>query len=848
MSGSPNNMASPPGWAPQGGTTDPPAAFLPPPVLLPPSFFTRNSSGSGGGGGGGGANAHASTGAGALRPAPMLGSTRSSGSGALAGWTSSPDFFHAQRRPLADTDGVDPWALWGGPGPQHAGTAGGSASSSQSHTPLTPAPAAAALPPALLSHPRIFQQPPPPIAASAAAATVSGSTWRHGASSAGLFSSPSTNPASGASTPYSVPSSPLDAFHISSPFMPAADVPLTHPTHRRHGGAPSAGAPAAAALPAPSARRGGMTGQRRMSLQYGVPLPQGTAGPVPARRTSSNALGSLSLASGTAGPALADTGAQRSADRWMLPVDGVSPAEVLGGPAPRGTKDMHGDGIAASAGGGGSGSSARVYYCDFGSCTRSFRRAEHLKRHLRTHTGEKPFPCPQPGCTKSFSRTDNLTQHLRTHVNAAQAAVTAALAASGVVLDEDLVRARRTASAAALSTTGRDAAVRRRGSTGLRDSDGRDEVDDDDDEDEGDQEEEHDDEDDNSDDDDDDDDEQVMGEDAEAGSSDGLEGVRALGGPTLLSSAAAAARSRSQSVTDLASILRAPLLAGGQSSPSASGAPTSNSSSASSSRRNSVGKSSRRASVTAGPRRFSVTNEGSAAAAAAAAAAAVHATMVPASLTRLQQQLLQQADQSQHAAALAINAATAAAGPGGAAAPPPAVVAAAVAAVQSAASLERPSSRRSKARLAAQARAPPSSSTGSSPPGAPPSDGMQTDAYAHVEAPTTSPSRAAPALKNEHPLLSHTPPFLGIDLATAAAGAMMWPPPPMAPSVPASGTATVLPASSVWTADLGASNSSNVGLGMEGITTDSMLNLDGLAMYTTAPDDSLDARLRRGTV
>lgn len=58
----------------------------------------------------------------------------------------------------------------------------------------------------------------------------------------------------------------------------------------------------------------------------------------------------------------------------------------------------------------------RPYPCPLPECDRKFRRAEHLKRHLRTlHSNEKPYECPFPHCRKRFSRSDNLNQHTRIH-------------------------------------------------------------------------------------------------------------------------------------------------------------------------------------------------------------------------------------------------------------------------------------------------------------------------------------------------------------------------------------------------------------------------------------------------
>ncbi|PKS12314.1 hypothetical protein jhhlp_001614 [Lomentospora prolificans] len=59
--------------------------------------------------------------------------------------------------------------------------------------------------------------------------------------------------------------------------------------------------------------------------------------------------------------------------------------------------------------------SQRFYCTDYPPCNLSFTRSEHLARHIRKHTGERPFQCH---CSRRFSRLDNLRQHAQTvHIN-----------------------------------------------------------------------------------------------------------------------------------------------------------------------------------------------------------------------------------------------------------------------------------------------------------------------------------------------------------------------------------------------------------------------------------------------
>ncbi|XP_037323293.2 early growth response protein 1-like [Pungitius pungitius] len=55
----------------------------------------------------------------------------------------------------------------------------------------------------------------------------------------------------------------------------------------------------------------------------------------------------------------------------------------------------------------------RPYPCPADGCDRRFSRSDELTRHVRVHTGQRPFQCRI--CMRSFSRSDHLTTHIRTH-------------------------------------------------------------------------------------------------------------------------------------------------------------------------------------------------------------------------------------------------------------------------------------------------------------------------------------------------------------------------------------------------------------------------------------------------
>lgn len=100
--------------------------------------------------------------------------------------------------------------------------------------------------------------------------------------------------------------------------------------------------------------------------------------------------------------------------------NGAGNADEGGEPAPKKPRPSTDEGkptAAAANGEAAAGAKAeglngqRLYSC--GKCSKSYARLDHLSRHVRMHTQEKPYQCQV--CTKAFARADLLKRHTLGH-------------------------------------------------------------------------------------------------------------------------------------------------------------------------------------------------------------------------------------------------------------------------------------------------------------------------------------------------------------------------------------------------------------------------------------------------
>lgn len=55
------------------------------------------------------------------------------------------------------------------------------------------------------------------------------------------------------------------------------------------------------------------------------------------------------------------------------------------------------------------------FRCDHEGCDKSFRNSHHLKSHMLSHTGARPYTCSESACGRTFAKRNSWKLHLAKH-------------------------------------------------------------------------------------------------------------------------------------------------------------------------------------------------------------------------------------------------------------------------------------------------------------------------------------------------------------------------------------------------------------------------------------------------